>query len=420
MKQVTSAFFLFLVAATSANIAHSSQQSDANGIIEDSKIKFLNRNTYMNRDFKNGDRSASGRSYLEEWAHGLITTYSSGFTPGTIGFGADAFGLLGIKLDSGDGRVGTGLLERKKSGDPKDDNSVAGAAIKFQVANTVLKYGDQLPTLPVFSISDTRLLPESATGILITSNEVKDLTFNLGHFTAMRNRNQTSNDSKNLRSIYFSGGTYKLTDKLTGTLYWSETEDYYRRSYGNLNYTLPVSDYQKFLFDFGMYDTKSVGTAVERAWDGDKLDNQLFSLFAAYKFGAHTVTLSHQRVRGDGAYLYELGSSTMYAVHSIQVSDFNREGERSWGIRFDLDMAPYSLPGLNFMVRYVRGDDFINQNTNDGKELERNVEIKYVVQSGPAKDLSTRLRWATLRSGDINNYNLEDVRLIFEYPLNIL
>ncbi len=33
----------------------------------------------------------------------LITTYEFGFTQGTIGFGVDAIGLLGIKLDSWQG-----------------------------------------------------------------------------------------------------------------------------------------------------------------------------------------------------------------------------------------------------------------------------------------------------------------------------
>ncbi|WP_248767288.1 OprD family porin [Pseudomonas sp. MWU12-2345] len=419
MKPVTSGLILLAVTATSAPFLQASQQSTTNGIIEDSQLKVLNRNIYMNRDFKNGDRSASGHSYLEEWAHGLITTYSSGFTPGSVGFGVDAFDFLGVKLDSGDGRVGTGLLERKKNGDPKDEYSVAGAAIKFQVSNTVLRYGDQLPSLPIFAISDTRLLPESASGALITSNEIKNLGLNLGHFTAMRNRNQTSRDSKNLKSIDFFGGTYRFTEQLASTLYWSETEDYYRRSYANANYSLPVSSDKRFLFDLGMYDTKSVGAAVERAWDGDKLDNQLFSLSAAYKFGAHTIALSHQRVKGDGGYVYELGSSTMYAVHSIQVSDFNQEGEQSWGIRYDLDMEAYGVPGLNYMMRYVRGSGFTNKNTDNGKEWERNIEVKYVVQSGPMKNMSARVRWATLRSSDIDNWNLEDVRLIFEYPINV-
>ena len=51
----------------------------------------------------------------------------------------------------------------------------AGAAIKFQVSNTVLKYGNQMPMMPVLTYDDSRLLPESFTGTLITSNEIEGL-----------------------------------------------------------------------------------------------------------------------------------------------------------------------------------------------------------------------------------------------------
>lgn len=43
-------------------------------------------------------------------AQGFITSFESGFTPGTIGLGVDVHGFLGLKLDSGKGHSGTGLL----------------------------------------------------------------------------------------------------------------------------------------------------------------------------------------------------------------------------------------------------------------------------------------------------------------------
>ncbi len=58
-------------------------------------------------------------------------------------------------------------------GDPERDLSQAGAAIKFQVSNTVLKYGNQMPMMPVLAYDDSRLLPESFTGTLITRETLK-------------------------------------------------------------------------------------------------------------------------------------------------------------------------------------------------------------------------------------------------------
>ena len=48
-------------------------------------------------------------------------------------------------------------------------------AVKFRLSDTVLKYGNQFVSSPVFSTDDSRLLPEVATGTLITSNEIKGL-----------------------------------------------------------------------------------------------------------------------------------------------------------------------------------------------------------------------------------------------------
>jgi imipenem/basic amino acid-specific outer membrane pore len=402
-------------------MALASQQSEAEGFVEGSKLKVLNRNMYMQRDWKNGNSNSAGKSYVEEWGHSLITTYTSGFTQGTVGIGVDAYGGVALKLDSSAGRSGAGLLELKDNGEPKDEFAIAGAAVKAQISNTVIKYGNQLPNLPIFAISDSRLLPETVIGTMITSNEIKDLTLNGGRFTALRNRNQSSQDSMRLTKTDFVGGTYKIAEGLSGTAYWAETQEYFRKYYGNLNYVLPLSDTQSLLFDFNMYDTKSHGEGRARAWDGDKLDNQLYSFAAGYKFGAHTITLSHQRLHGDGGYVYDFdGGSTMFTPHSVLISDFNREEEKSWGVRYDLNMAGFGVPGLTFMTRYIRGSDFTNASTTSGKEWERDIEARYILQDGPAKDLSMRLRYGTRRASDISSGDLEDLRLIVEYPLSIL
>ena len=82
-------------------------------------------------------------------------------------------------------------------------------------------------------------------------------------------------------------------------------------------------------------------------------------------------------------------------------------------------MASYGVPGLSFMARYVRGDN-ISTNNGEGKEHEFDFETKYVLQEGPAKDLSFRLRSAIYRTTSNNGDDVNDVRVIAEYPLNIL
>ena len=410
------------VAAGTSQLAVASSQDEAKGFVEDSQLNVKLRNLYFSRDFRNNP--STDQSRRAEWGQGFIGTFESGFTQGTVGVGVDAIGMLGIKLDGGRGTTNTGLFPVGSDGRPEDDYSKAGAAVKFRVSDTVLKVGDQFTALPVFATDDSRLLPEMAQGALITSSEIKGLTLHAGRFTSLTAQEQTNRDSFRLKEADVVGGTYAFTDSLSTSLYYSKVEDYWRKVYANVNWALPISDTQGLVFDFNAYNTKSDGADLIRAYDGDKLDNTIFSLSAAWNIGAHTFTIAGQRVTGDGDYAYGIdGGGSVFVANSIARSDFNAEDERSWQLRYDLNFAEYGIPGLSFMTRYVRGTGANVEGTDNGKEWERDIDIKYVLQDGPAKDLSFRVRQATYRSSDGVYYgspSLDELRLIVEYPLSIL
>src|SRR5690606_969381 len=127
------------VAAGTSQLAFASAQSESNGFVEDSSLNVLTRSVYFNRDWRNGP-GGNDDGKAEEWGLGFIGTFESGFTQGTVGFGVDAIGLLGLKLDSGRGRAGTGLFPTSTDdGRSQDDYSEAGGAVKLRVSNTVLK-----------------------------------------------------------------------------------------------------------------------------------------------------------------------------------------------------------------------------------------------------------------------------------------
>lgn len=439
---------------TSTNsILNKSAQADSAGFLEDSNLNVLIRNVYFKRDFRNSSNSnvtpdgKQRQSYREEWAQGFIGTFDSGFTQGTIGFGVDAFGLYGFKLDSGRGRAGTGLLPIDGSGRASDNFSRAGGAIKFRVSNTVLKYGEQMVDTPVFSIDDTRLLPETAEGFLLTSNEIKNLTINVGHFTSMSAMDQSYKDSQDngwglykygdarkegrgLKRADFIGATYQFTDNLSASLYYSDIDDFWKKKYVGVDYAIPIDDKQAVDLSFNYYNTKSQGDVKHlsrQVYNGDKINSNVWSLQASYTYDAHKFTLAHQRVTGDGPgnpYAPE-GGGAIYLANSVQYSDFNNPGERSWQARYDLDMGKYGVPGLSFMARYLRGTN-ISEYTRDpnksgGKvtETEQNFETKYVVQTGPAKDLSFHVRYSIYRSSGFSD-DVNELRLITEYPFDVL
>ena len=176
--------------------------------------------------------------------------------------------------------------------------------------------------------------------------------------------------------------------------------------------------------DFNIYRTD-----YEEAYTGtgDDEGNTIWSLAASYSLGAHSFMLAYQKSIGgfDGiGYDYGVdGGGAVYLANSVQRSDFNAEDEKSWQARYDLDLAAVGLNGFKFMTRYTYGDDADVGTTDNGKEWERDIEVRYVVPEGPAKDLSLRLRQATYRSSDGVYYgspSIDEVRVIIEYPLSIL
>ena len=351
--------------------------------------------------------------------------FESGFTQGTVGVGVDAHSLSSIKLDSGRGRHSTGQFGTTGDGRGDDTQTEVGGAIKFRISDTVLKYGNQFTASPVFSTDDSRILPEVATGTLLTSNEIEGLELTAGRFTAMSSQTGTSRDDINgkgedgLKYANIVGASYSFTDDLSAAFHASDVEDYWKKYYGNVNYNLPLAEEQALNFDFNIYKTDYDKTYTNTPSDQD---NTIWSLAAAYSLSAHTFTLAHQRSTGDRGYDYGVdGGGTIWLANSIQMRDFNGKDEKSWQARYDLDMAAFGVPGLSFMARYVRGTGIDNGPGSDLDRWERNIEAKYVVQDGAAKDLSFRVRQATYRADEgFEGGKLDEVRLIVEYPLSVL
>ncbi|MDR0276490.1 MAG: OprD family porin [Paucimonas sp.] len=417
------------VAAGTSQMAVASSQDEAKGFVEDSSLNLKTRAMYMNRDYRNGDGNVPDPSkssgykngYREDSGASLLGVFESGFTQGTVGVGVDVIAMGSVRFDGGSGRRGNGLFANDSEGNPEKSQGKAGAAVKFRVSDTVLKYGDQFVASPVFATDDSRLMPEMTRGTLITSKEFSGLELSAGRFTSMSAQTGMGHDSilgkdpYALTSANIAGATYAFTDNFTGTIAASDVEDYFKKQYINLNLTTPLSDNQSLNFDLNAYRTKDQGKALLQ-----QQDNKIWSLAAAYSLEGHKFTLAYQRSSGDTGYYYGVdGGGTVFLANSIQISDFNGAEEKSWQGRYDLNMASYGVPGLSFMTRYVKGDN-INTATGEGKEHEWNLESKYVLQDGPAKDLSLRVRYAVYRA--TSNYSVDnnDLRLIIEYPLSIL
>ena len=439
---------LAVAAAASTQVATAapfvSDQAEAKGFVEDAKLTETLKNYYFNRDNKDGGHDQ------KDWTQGFLGNFTSGYTQGTVGVGIDAYGYLALKLDGGDGTSGTGNMSRsdtlKANGyahDVNDSQGKAGASIKFRVSKTELKFGDMQPsTSPVFAVGGSRILPQTATGFQLQSSEVKVLDLEAGHFYSGTSQDKNSRTGglyanyagQEANTIDYFGGKYGITENLSASLYGAKLEDIWNQYYANVNLTTPFSGDTSLNTDFNIYRTTDTGDKLV----GD-ISNTTFSLATALSFlKAHTITVGFQKVNGDTPFDYigvgknNRGGDSIFLANSIQYSDFNGPGEKSAQIRYDLKMAEYGVPGLSFMTRYVKGWDIDGTNTpagsayaglygEDGKHHETNFEAKYVVQNGPAKDLSFRIRqaWHTANA-DQGEGDVKEFRLIVDYPLSIL
>lgn len=410
------------------------QEARADGFADDGKLTLTLRNYYFGSDRRNG------RADQKDWTEGFLLDYQSGFTRGTVGLGVDAFGYLGMKLDGGPGRRGTGNLPVHAGNEPADEYSRAGAAAKLRVGQTVVRYGQQLPTAPVFAISTSRLLPQSATGWSLLSTDLPDLTLEAGHFTSGTDQVSTNRDGdlwagyarRRASRVDFAGAKHALAKDASLSLYAAQLDDIWNQYYGNFNLVRPLSATQSLTLDANLYRTLDTGAAK-----AGPIDNTAYSLAAAYSQGPHTLTLGWQRIDGDTPFDYiGMGDNGrtgggLFLGNASMFSDFNAPGERSWQARYDLNFKTLGVPGLSLMTRYIKGTDIDGSNLPatsaysglygaDDRERELNLEGRYVVQAETAKGLSIRVRQAWHRGSLSTGGSVDQLRVIVDYPLRLL
>jgi len=422
---------LMLSLCTEAALA--SAQSESGGLVEDSTLKLNFLNAYFHRDFKDKAPDQS------RWGQAINTTFESGFTQGAVGFGADFYTLNAFKLDTGKSRNDGDItfFPTNSRGRTEDSISEAGAVLKARFSDTVLKYGNQLPELPVLAYDDSRLLPQTFTGMLLTSEEVEGLVVHAGRFTAQSDMQQTGRDSAKLKSINLLGGTYRFNEELSTALYLSNIQDVANKYYAYLNYVLPLGGEpaageeaeESLTFDFHIYRTRYKKRYTET---GKKEDNTFWSLSVAYEVGAHTFTLAHQRSHGgfenldeDGnlvAHGYDFdigdGGNANYSANSYY-SDFNGKDERSWQLSYGLDFTSFGIPGLELTAAYVRGDNIDTGVKSNATERELYKQLQYTVQEGTAKDLSLSISHSSYRASRRYGPGLEEVQVFIGYPLDV-
>ncbi|WP_278937790.1 OprD family porin [Pseudomonas helleri] len=387
------------------------------GFFEDSSTDLLLRNYYFNRDFR--DPGAT-KSKVDEWAQGFILKFSSGFTPGVVGFGVDGIAMLGVKLDSSREASGSELLPVRSNGRAADNFSRAGVAAKMRFSATEIKVGELMPDVPVLRYDDGRLLPQTFRGAMLVSKEIEGLAVQAGQYRKVSLRN--SSDMQALSTwaapgvtsdrFNYAGADYRFNEQRTQVGVWhSQLKDIYQQSYFNLLHKQPVGDWVLGA-NLGYFIDKDDGSARI----GNVSSRTAYGLFSAAT-GGHTLYLGLQKVSGDTNWMSVYGSSGRTLGNDMFNGNFSNADERSWQARYDYNFAAMGVPGLLAMVRYGHGDNATTKQGTNGKEWERDTEIGYTVQSGSFKNLSLRVNNSTNRR--TFNSDFDQTRVIISYPLSM-
>lgn len=388
--------------------------ANAAGFIEDSKASLELRNFYLNRDF----RENTGQNKREEWAQGFILNLESGFTQGTVGFGVDAIGMLGLKLDSSPDRSGTDLLPRDSKNRPEDDYSKLGVTGKVRFAESQLRVGTLLPKMPYLQYSNSRSLPQVFEGWQVQSKDLERATFTLGEIDRVVQRNVSGSDKLTLNNkngrfggspesdeLRFGGVDYAINPQLLASYHYAELSDVYRQHFLGVQHNLALGA-GKLKSDLRYFSNSEAG----RELVGD-IDNRAINAMFTYSVAGHALGLAYQKMLGDDGFTYVNGA-TPYLTNFLQINDFAGPNQRSWQLRYDFDFAKVGVPGLTFMTRYVRGDQ-VDLAVGEGREWERDTDIAYAFGDGPLKNLKVTWRNATYRSSFVRD--LDENRLILSY-----
>jgi hypothetical protein len=385
-----------------ALLASWSPQLLAQGFLEDSQGKLSLRNYYFNDDYRDGGNDR------REWAQGFLLNLQSGYTEGAVGFGLDALGLAGLKLDSSPTHAGTGLLPVHDDGHAADGFSSLGVTAKMRIGDAVVKTGNLQPKIPVLVYNDGRLLPQTFRGTQVEYTGIRDLYRHTGHLDKFKQRN--SSDSVDIypqgytggkgTDFDFAGASYKFTPNLSGTWYYGEMREFYRQQFLGLVHKLPVGS-GSLTSDLRYFISNDAGEARNGAVDAD-----MFSGLFTYKVGAQAIGVGYQKVTGDTALPYT-SVSTVYSFTNAGVGKFIQAGEQTWMLRYDYDFAAV-LPGLSFMSRYYKGENG-DYKGREAREWESDTNLRYVIQDSAFKGVGMEVRKATYRStyvSDRDNWRL--------------
>ncbi len=401
-------------AVLAAISVHSQVNAAESGLLENDSLTASLRTFYFNRD------KDSGLADSEAAAQALRLDYQSGYASNLLGFDASLFSVGKLYGDKGEG--GTGLLQDEGDGSQGGYTKVGQALVKMKLGeNAQLKAGRMVLDTPLFNDSDSRATPSATEAVLATGTlngiELYGIWSDKGTSKTEDDFESYVDNEGNDFEVAVVGGGYSFASGLGVNLAYGEADNVLKQTYLNASYPVKLAEKTELLLDLHHYHGEADGAGALDSVGAD-YESDLTNLAAQLRFDNTRLTLSWQGVNGDEyEETWDGGShddNGLNTWNSVQRLDFDRAEEDSWQARLDYTFK--GVPGLSFMTRYTRGENIRRDDATEGKEWERDLEVKYSFQS--VEGLSLRLRNASVRSSE--TYDSDENRLILNYTIAVL
>ena len=296
---------------------------------EDTKFDVQARTFFLTRDKYDGSES-------EAWALGGSAGFKTGYFREFFAFGAT--GYTSQKLHGPEDKDGTLLLQPGQEG-----YTVLGEVYGEFLLNqdTRLTLGRRAFDTPYLNRNDVRMTPNTfqaavLQGLYGDSKDRGEWRFGAGYFDKIKERN--SEDFVSMakdagapagveRGVYSLGANYALGDLSLGAInYYSD--DIINIFYTEAKYAFALNDQWKLRTALQYTDQGSTGDELLK---GDSFDSSQWGAKAELVRGGALFTLAYTDASGNTNMQNPWSGYPGYT--SVQVEDFNRNGESAWMMR---------------------------------------------------------------------------------------
>jgi hypothetical protein len=371
--------------------------------LDDTKINVQVRSYYMDRDKYDDSQS-------EAWALGGSIGLKTGYFRERFSMGATAF--TSQPLHAPEDKDGTGLLAPGQRGYTSLGEVYGEFLINDQTRLTI---GRRMFDTPYINRNDARMTPVSFEAIalqgLYGSAENGEWRVGAGYFDKIKER--TTDDFVSMsddagapddvdNGVFALGANYRIGDFSIGAI------DYYSADIINIfyaegKYSFTAGEKSKLTLSFQYSDETSVGDELLK---GTSFDSNQWGLKADWNWGNASIS---------GAYTTAGGNANMQnpwsgypGYTSVQVEDFNRDGEDAWMLRGAYKFQ--AVKGLSVYALYVDGSD--PDSPSEYAKNEWDFNLQWDAPEGRLKGLMARLRYAEIDQDAPGVSTFKDLRVM--------